>query len=38
MVEEKKSLEDLKELKKNDEVVDQVTSEKIVDSITFYER
>ena len=28
MVEEKKSLEDLKELKKNDEVVDQVTSEK----------
>ena len=28
MVEEKKSLEDLKVLKKNDEVVDQVTSEK----------
>ena len=28
MVEEKKSLEDLKELKENDEVVDQVTSEK----------
>ena len=28
MVEEKKSLEDLKELKENDEVVDQVTYEK----------